>query len=393
MNVRGLSRDNRLLVFSLFLWGLGDGLFFYIRPLYLKELGADPVAIGSILSLAFLANGLTHIPAGYLADRFGRKQLLVIGWVLGVVAALLMYLARTLDVFVVGLVGYMFTGFVLAPINAYVTEARGEQSIQRALTLVSAGFWGGTVVSPAVGGLIGRAWGLRTVFGIAALVFVLSSVAILSLKPQPLAYARTGAPRYGALLSNRRFVGFLGLMFAAMSAMQLGVPFLPNFMAEARGLGVDAIGLLGSVNSLGVVIAAVTLGQRLPRRGFMIGQGLMALSMLFVLVAAGMGWMALAYFLQAGWALSRNMATAQVGRVVEAPQLGLAYGLMETVVSAATILAPLAAGFLYKAAKPLPFEISLGLIAATLLLVWRFAPRRDAHTPETAPVVEARLES
>jgi len=377
-----LSRDNRLMAFSLFLWGLGDGLFFYIRPLYLKELGADPVAIGSILSLAFLANGLTHVPAGYLADRFGRKQLLVAGWVLGVLAAAIMYFARTLDLFVVGLVGYMFTGFVIAPINAYASEARGEQSLQRALTLMSAGYWGGTVFSPALGGWIGQTFGLRTVFGVAVVAFVASTLALLPLKPQPVTPPTVGNSRYGPLLRNRRFLGFLGLVFVALAAMQLGIPFLPNFVAEVRGLDVSRIGLLGTVNSLGVVALNLTFGQRLPRRGFMIGQALLALSLLLILSTTGLGWLGLAYFFQAGWNLSRSMAAAQVGRVVEKQELGLAYGILETVTATTTILAPLTAGFLYARSPALPFQISLGLIAATLPLVWWLAPRRDAHSAE-----------
>jgi MFS family permease len=375
-----LSRDNRLLAFSLFLWGAGDGLFFYIRPLYLKELGADPVAIGSILSLSFLANGLTHIPAGYLADRFGRKQLLIAGWVLGVAAAVVMYLAASLEVFVAGLVAYMFTGFVLAPINAYASEARGPQSVQRALTLVSAGFWSGTVFSPALGGWIGRELGLRTVFGIAVAAFVASTIAILPLRPQPLTPPAAGESRYGPLLRNRRFIGFLGLVFAALAAMQLGIPFLPNFVAEVRGFDVSRIGLLGTVNSLGVVALNLTFGQRVPRRGFMLGQALLGLSVLLALSTTGLGWLGVAYFLQAGWNLSRGMAAAQVGRVVEAQEIGLAYGILETVTATTTILAPLAAGFLYERSPFLPLQISLGLIALTLPLVWRFAPRRDAHT-------------
>ncbi len=387
-----LSRDNRLMAFSLFLWGFGDGLFFYIRPLYLKELGADPVAIGSILSLAFLANGLTHVPAGYLADRFGRKQLLVVGWVLGAFAALVMYLARTLDVFVIGLVGYMFTGFVIAPINAYASEARGEQSVQRALTLVSAGYWGGTVFSPALGGWIGQAFGLRTVFGVAVAAFVVSTLALLPLRPQPVTAPTTGESRYGPLFRNRRFLGFLGLVFVALAAMQLGIPFLPNFVAEVRGFDVSRIGLLGTVNSLGVVTLNLALGHRLPRRGFIIGQALLALSLVLILSTTGLGWLGLAYFFQAGWNLSRGMAAAQVGRVVEKPELGLAYGILETVTATTTILAPLAAGFLYARLPALPFQISLGLIIATLPLVWWLAPRRDAHSLTSGELQIARGE-
>ena len=375
-----MSRDNRWLMLALFLWGAGEGLSFYFRSLYLKELGADPVAIGSILALAAAAAGITHIPAGYLADRFGRKQLLVVGWVVGVAAALLMYLATTLQVFVVGLLFYMFTGFVVAPINAYATEARGEQSVQRALTLVSAGFWGGALVSPAFGGLIAREFGLRTVFGVAIFAFVLSTLALLPLKAQPLSPPEAGRTRYGPLFNNRRFLGFLALIFFALSALQLGIPFAPNFIVEVREFNLEVVGLLGTATSLGAVILNLLLGQRIPRRGFMIAQGLMMVYLLLLLSSSSPGWLGVAFFFQAGWNFARSMSISQVGRVVGPSELGLAFGLTETVTSVTLILAPFVAGLLYKIAPVLPFQVSLGLIAMTLPLVWWLAPRRDAHT-------------
>ncbi|MGQ0602117.1 MAG: hypothetical protein ACT4QE_10540 [Anaerolineales bacterium] len=53
----GLSRDLRWMGLSLVPWGLGDGLFFYLRPLFLKELDADPQTIGLVLALAAAALG------------------------------------------------------------------------------------------------------------------------------------------------------------------------------------------------------------------------------------------------------------------------------------------------------------------------------------------------
>ena len=31
---------------ALFTWGLGEGIFFFFQPLYLAELGADPLQLG-----------------------------------------------------------------------------------------------------------------------------------------------------------------------------------------------------------------------------------------------------------------------------------------------------------------------------------------------------------
>ena len=50
-----MSRDNRRVAFALFLWGSGEGLFYYIQSLYIEALGANPVQIGTALSVAGMA--------------------------------------------------------------------------------------------------------------------------------------------------------------------------------------------------------------------------------------------------------------------------------------------------------------------------------------------------
>lgn len=376
-----LSRDNKLFAFSLLLWGFGEGLFLYIEPLYLKELGADPVTIGTALSIAYLAMTITHIPAGYLADRVGRRVLIVIGFGLGAVAALVMYFAQDLWVFVAALAAYSFTGFVIAPINAYVAEARGAQSIQRALTLVFAGFWAGTIFSPALGGWIGEQFGLRNVYLIAFFAFLLSTVVVFFMRSQPIVPAAAGAARYSALFSNRAFISYLALAFCALLAMQIGLPFMPNFVEEVRGFNIAVIGLLGSVNSIATVILNATVGHRSPRGAFLAGQIMLGLSMSIMLTVAGWPGILLAYALRPGTQLAHTMTAAQAGQLVSAGESGLAYGIAETIIGLAAILGPLLAGPLYDFNPQLPFQVSLGLIFLMLPLVWRLAPHTTSATP------------
>jgi hypothetical protein len=70
-----------------------------------------------------------------------------------------------------------------------------------------------------------------------------------------------------------------------------------------------------------------------------------------------------------------------VGRVVRPDQLGLGLGLVESAGAAATMLGPLVAGELFARQPASPFWLSLALLPATMLLVWRYAPRRDSHAP------------
>lgn len=159
-----MSVDLVLLSFSLFTWGIGEGMFIYFQPIYLQQLGANTMTIASVFSAFGLAMMVAHIPAGYLADRIGRKPLLVAAWTAGLLAAWGMALARTLPVFIVGMLLYGFTAFVSAPLNSYITAGRGKLSPACTMTLVSAAFNFGAVIrpSPAAGSANAPACGACT---------------------------------------------------------------------------------------------------------------------------------------------------------------------------------------------------------------------------------------
>lgn len=384
-----LTRDNRWIALSLFFWGAGDGLFYYIQPLYLKQLGADPVMIGSVLAIAALTSALSLIPAGAIADVIGRRPVLIIGWAIGAVGAGLMYLAQDLTVFTAGLVLYMGTGFVVAPLNAYIAEARGQQSVQRALTLVSAGFQAGAIVSPVLGGLLAADFGLRNVYGFACIAFVFSCVALLPLSPQKVVKPVAGKSRYGPLLRNVGFLRYLGLYFVALMAITIGLPFASNYVSDVHGLTPETIGLLGSFNSIGAMLLNLLLGHSPPRRGFLLGLGAIALWLVLFLSFDGLGFLAVAFMLRAGINLVRNMGSAQLGQMVTPSELGLAYGMGETIPAAVLTIAPLAAGLLYARSPELPFQVSLALVAVSLVVVWWAAPRRAVPPQPEAPPPDA----
>src|SRR6202142_2347629 len=106
---------NRSLLFlgaALFTWGIGEAMFLLFQPIYLQQLGADPIQIGAILGGFGAIMTIAHIPAGYLSDRIGPRPLLLAAWVIGIVATLLMALAKNLTLFILGMGVYGFTSFV-----------------------------------------------------------------------------------------------------------------------------------------------------------------------------------------------------------------------------------------------------------------------------------------
>ena len=379
-----MTRDLRLIALSLVIWGFGEGMFIYFQPVYLRQLGADPVQIGGILGLAALGMLISHIPAGALADHVGRKSLIVASWVLGMVASGMMALARGLPLFVAGLVLYSFTVFVLSPMSSYITQARGDWSPARSLTTVTAGFSAGAILGPVIGGQMGEQFGLRSVYAVATGIFVVSTLLLVLIRPQPIDPAHDGH-RYRALFGNRRLGGFLVLVFIVNFAMYLPWPLTPNYLQEVHAVSLGQIGLLGAFTGLGVVVFNLGLGHLPAKRGLLIGQALVAGAALALWRGQGFGWYAAGYFLFAGYRTARSLITATIHGLVSPAELGLAFGASETVAAASLMTAAPVAGLLFARQAALPFPVGVGLILFGLLVSAAFAPKTQVGIEPEPP--------
>src|SRR5512138_2084583 len=95
-----LQRDHWLLMASLLVWALGEGLWMNFRQLHLEQLGATPSQIGLALAFEAVARAALLIPAGYLIDRIGARQVMIASWLLGIAGLFIGGLAVTWQGFV-----------------------------------------------------------------------------------------------------------------------------------------------------------------------------------------------------------------------------------------------------------------------------------------------------
>jgi MFS family permease len=363
-----MSRDLIILATALGTWGLGENMSLYFQSLYLEKLGADPVRIGIILGAASIAMTIAHIPAGYLADRFGRRPLIWVSWIVGAMAGAIMGLARSLDMFTMGLLVYGLTMFVSAPMYSYITAARGNLSPGRAITLVSACYSIGALVGPLLGGAIAdRSGNLRLTFQIGACIFFISTLIVLCIRAQP-REAPHPSENLRGLLANSPYRTYLGVVFLAVFATYLAQPLSNNFLQQVHGLTFSQIGRLGSVIALGMVVFSLCLGHLEARRGFVLAQACVGAFTLLVSRGTGLPWFAAGYFMLGGFRTVRALSAAQTRDMVRQSRMGLAYGLVETVSGLALMLASPLAGFLFKQDPRLMYTVSLGLILASSLV-------------------------
>jgi len=361
-----MSRELILLAVSLATWGVGEGMFFFFQPLYLQKLGANPVEIGAILGGVGVSMSLAHIPAGYLADRIGRKQVLLAAWLIGLCSTWIMALAPTLTIFTIGLLTFSSTSFVLAPLNSYITAARGKLSIGRTITLISASYNTGAVLGPIIGGQIGDQVGLRQIYIISACIFIVSTLMVFFIRPQPVE-ARSTDRSLRVLRFEKRFILYLGIVFLAVFAMFLPQSLTPNFLQNERGLSLGQIGQLGAISSLGVVVLSLVLGHLDARLGFLLGQAFVGLFAFLLWRGNSIPWFAAGYFLLGGYRTARSLASAHTREYVQQANMGLAYGVTETASSAAMILSAPLAGYLYSINPTWMYPASTGLVITSIV--------------------------
>ena len=369
-----MNRSLLLLSGALFTWGIGESMFLLFQPIYLQQLGADPIQIGAILGGFGAVMTVAHIPAGYLSDRIGRQPMLIAAWLIGIVATLVMALANNLLVFIIGMAIYGFTAFVISPLDSYVTAARGNWSVARAITLISMTFNAGAVLGPITGGWIGDHFGLRTVYFISTGVFVVSTVIMVFIAKQPRDHHDPENPP-ASLLTNRQYLGLLAILFAVAFATYVPQPLTPNYLRHQHGLSFSVIGQLGSIGSFGNTVLNFILGQMTARSGFILGQVGVAAFALLLWRGSGFGWFAAGYFLLGGFRVLRGLGVAQVRPYVHESQMGLAYGIAETVGSATVLLAPPIAGYLYSKDPALMYPVGLVLIGIGLVISLLFTPK------------------
>ncbi len=376
-----MNRSLKLVSISLFMWGIGEGMFLLFQPIYLLQLGADPIAIGVILGGMGLMTTISQIPSGYLSDRFGPRPLMWVSWILGMISAWMMALAGTLNLFILALLLFGLTGSVMAPMNAYITSMRGNWTAERSLTFTSAAFHLGAVIGPTIGGYFGQQFNLQILYYIAAAFFVVSTCLILLIKKPKIELHHEVGQKKNILKNGAfmkiAFLGFLGLFFMVFTQN-----FTSVYLIDFKSINLQQIGYLGTIGSIGNVIFALTLGHLSSKIGFLLSFPLTLLFPILLLLGKNFVWYGLAYFSFGGYRLARSMLLAYSREFVHSRETGLAYGIIETANGLAIILAPPLCGIVYNQNPQNIFWVSaIGLVLVGIINFIYFSKfkRKDSN--------------
>lgn len=378
------NRDLKLIFASNLIGAFGDGLYSYLLPIYIRGLQASSADVGFLFSIFILSTALTIIPGGFLADRYDRKKVMILGWLLWVPVPLIFSTAThwTQLVPVMGLYGFFISG---PATSAYVVTLARKDRVTLTYTLISASWWMGYIFSPGLGGYLSTIIGMRNVF-LLAFIFYAAATGVLSLIKSQNAEKPPKDPdtQLNMKSTHKQEIIMLSVFFAfVFFFINLVRPFVVQFFQDVYVLGSSSIGILGSSVFLGSAVFSVLLGKAGDKMGKMVAAAtaLLVGGFSFGLFICFSNFLALAIasFLNGASYMLWSLMGASVGSI--APQVSRARWISLAQMSAtlAATAAPYLGGVLYEWSPFIPFYAII--VASPLLsLVALSKPFKERRT-------------
>lgn len=260
---------------------VGMSFFLPFIPLYLGELGiSDPAAnarwSGAIFASGFFVLSFVAPIWGNLADRWGRKLMVVRAMATGSLILLLTSFVQTpFQLLGLRLLHGCFSGFVSSAIALIATESP-ESSLGFGMGFFQSALTAGFIVGPFFGGLLQDAIGIRpTILGGAFFLFAGTALVFLLVKEKNKPAPDT--PK-GSALANARFVlsnptlwPAARLQFFSNLAMMSVQPILALFVGMLATSSSDRLGTLSglviSASALSMMVGAPLWGRLADKVG------------------------------------------------------------------------------------------------------------------------------
>jgi MFS family permease len=364
-----------------FLQWIGASAILPLLPLWVRHNGGSDAVAGAVMGAFFVAGLMCQVPAGRLADRWGRRRVLYVGLTLYALGSLA-FLAPPGPLSYVGWRFLQGAGVGAAEVAALAIVAAVSplEDRGRAFGTIYAGQLAGMAIGPLAGSLIGIAH-MRALFVVAAAAAL---VAII-----PTAWAtRSSGQRLGAtqpapdahparLRWTRPITGAVAA--AAAVGLLTGVYEASwTLLLESRGAASWEIGLswtLFAVPFVAMSVPAGRLADRVDRRWLVVGgltsSALFATSYPFIAdrgLLIGLGGLE-----AVGVALIFPALQSLLTEFSPPEHHGQAQGIFATGETAATAVAAGLGGWLFGVASWLPFvsmAAAAGALTLAVAIIW-----------------------
>ncbi|MBW2443010.1 MAG: MFS transporter [Deltaproteobacteria bacterium] len=394
-------RRNLYVLFSAQMLSMvGFSMVLPFLPLYIKELGVGTWGTIEFWSgMVFSAQAITMMISaplwGAVADRYGRKLMLIRATLGGAVLIALMGFVNSAEQLTLlrALQG-LVTGTIPAA-TALVASATPREHSGESIGLLQTGTWIGVAIGPLIGGVIGDTFGFRECFWITGSLLALSGFATIlwvreDFRPAVTDKRQSVLESFRGLLSAPNMLSLYGVTFLQTTGRMLFFPiaalFVMELMQSASGAAV-ATGLMMGINAVTGSISAVWLGR--------IGDRIGHLRILLFSLVASIGlylpqalvdatWQLILLQALTGFAYGGILPTigALMNLQLPAGTQGATYGLNASITAAGRSVAPLlAAVFAMWLGVRSVFILAAAIYGLAAIVVLHVAVTKDSPSP------------
>jgi MFS family permease len=386
---------------------LGFATIVPLLPLYLTEhLHASVKLVGVVVAAFALTETVLKTAWGSVADRLGRRPLIVAGLLLSSVAPILMAVLRSPVLFVpLRLIDGAGSSALWPAASAIIADMTPREQRAAAMGALNMFFLAGLGCGPALGLFVvwwfnSYAAGFYLASGILAAAALFGLVALRDVANSHLPTPPTAIVGYHGVAARPHLadvvesahispllVTMLGVAFVQMFGIGLLAPILAIYAKHVIGLSEHLIGtffLLGVLTLAAVSVPAGHLADRWGKRKAVIwgmvfgsaGMWVLPVSPRLEVLAVGAG------LLGVGYVLSSPAWHALVSELAPPGRVGFAMGAAQTAEGLGLVLGPLLGGLLWDAGgSTAPFVGSATLLSvSTVVLV--FTIRAQARHPD-----------
>ena len=318
-------RDFRLFWFGQLVSLSGTWMQSVAQGWLVYSLTKSPFYLGMVAAASAFPILLFTLLGGVIADRFPKRNLLLITQAMSIIPALILGVLTSMGIATVWHVALL--AFFLGTINAidiptrqsFLAEMVGKGHIVNAIAMNSAAFNGARIVGPMIAGLTISYLGISACFFLnaASFVAVIAALASMRIKGEIKIGSKGVLSEFMegiAFLRGSREIIHVIVLIAVFSLV--GLPYislLPVFAAEVFHKGAEGFGFLVGASGIGALTAALAIAARGDIRNkarFMSLAGLCFSIALFIFSLSKIFIVSLVAIMFGGWGMVSYLATA-----------------------------------------------------------------------------------
>jgi ACS family glucarate transporter-like MFS transporter len=382
-----------LLTFGTFINAVDRASLSVAVPSIIKEFGIDKATMGIALSAFFWAYALGNAPGGNLADRFGTKK--VLGWAAAIWSIFSTLTGFAQNVFQIAMarLGVGLGEAPTLPTNTKIIAANFPSHERGTAVAVSlTGIRVGNAVTPLLMAFLIATWGWRSAFIITGLGSLLWCVFwyfgfrdLSDVKAKEAGTKTKLKIPWKLILTSRPLLGLTMVKFTQDFLQWLFFTWVPGYLILERGFSVLTMGFYVSIAYAVAAIAQPLVGWTsdfLIKKGWSISRArktvqvtLQVLSATIIITGysdiVGIAMFFMVVAISAESICAGHMWTI-IAEVVPPKLVGSVGGLINTIGSAAGIIAPIMTGIIVDVTGSFKLALLIGgcsiLLAAVIII-------------------------